>query len=63
MAYRGVGGHGDGGGQRMRRRSKAAGAIARQRQIISTADTVDGEGGNRGAGVNNQTNCICMFYY
>ena len=40
---------GDGGsGQRRRRESKAAGAITGQRQQIST---VDGEGGNSGAGV------------
>ena len=43
MADRGAGGYGDGGRHRRRRGSKAAGAIARRRQIISTVEAADGE--------------------
>ena len=46
--------HGGGGGQWRRRGSKAAGAITGRRQIISTAEAADVEGGNSVAGVNNQ---------
>ena len=40
----------EGGGTRG---SKAVGAIARRRQIISTVEAADGEGGNCGAGLMN----------
>ena len=41
----------DGGGQRRRRGSKAAGAIAGRRQILFMVEAADGEGGNSGAGM------------
>ena len=40
-----------GGGQRRRRESKAMGAMAGQKQHISTVEAADGEGGNSRAGV------------